>query len=70
MTDKDEEEKEPSNPKPRKLKGTGGLHLGNNYADKLPPLSPPPPPPSVCIHCFKCNCNFTSNSEFRSHKCK
>jgi hypothetical protein len=64
----DEEEKESSNPKPRKLKSTGGFHLGNSYAEKAIKVYSFPNDSSTCIRCPKCNNNF-SVKEYGNHRC-
>jgi uncharacterized CHY-type Zn-finger protein len=69
MTDNnEEEEKELSNPKPKKLKGTSGFHLGNSYAEKAIKIYNFTNDSSTCIRCSKCKNSF-SIKEYGDHRC-
>ncbi len=54
--------------KPKKLRSTKGLHLGNHYSDKL---NIGDNESTTCIRCSKCKNTFGSKTEFdlHIHKC-
>ena len=64
---KDEEQKELSESKPKKLRGTSHVHLGNHYNDISDTENNFVNKSNTCIHCPKCNTTFNSDFEFSIH---
>lgn len=68
-TDDNEDEKE-SISNPKKLKDTSRLHLGNHFEDKTIKEYDFINKSTTCIYCPICKCIFSSDFEFKHHKCK